>query len=255
MKLVTTAAYKESQKVIEQAILSFDNAGTVLYQGRNVVKILDVVDERINIKRFKKPNILNQLVYRYFRKSKAQRSFEYALLLQKNEVGTPYPIAYGEQYTLWGLGFSYYISHHLDCDFTFRSLIHDDTIANREEILKQYTQYVFNMHEKGIYFLDNSPGNTLITKKGDRYEFALVDLNRMKFYDIPYADRLKNFERLAPVKWLYDIMGVEYARLAGTHAQDAVAQMWQFTQQFQEKFHRKRATKNKFKAFFGIKQK
>ncbi len=255
MKLVTTAAYKESQKVIEQAILSFDIAGTVLYQGRNVVKIMDVAGERMNIKRFKKPNILNQLVYRYFRKSKAQRSFEYALLLQKNEVGTPYPIAYGEHYTWHGLAYSYYISHHLDCDFTFRALIHDDTIPNREEILKQYAQYVFNMHEKGIYFLDNSPGNTLITKNGQRYDFALVDLNRMRFYDIPYLDRLKNFERLAPVKWLYDIMGAEYARLAGTDAQETVAQIWQYTQQFQEQFHRKRATKNKFKKFFGLKPK
>jgi hypothetical protein len=253
MKLVTTSSYKKLTNAVQQAMISFEISGTVLYQGRNVVKILEIAGERINIKRFRKPNLLNQFVYRFFRKSKAQRSFEYAKRLQDSQVGTPYPIAYAEQYTVWGLGYSYYFSQQLDCDFTFRALIYDDSIINREEILKYYVAYVFHMHEQGIYFLDNSPGNTLITKNASGYEFALVDLNRMRFYDIPYDDRLQNFERLAPVKWMYDIMGAEYARLSGTNPQEAIDKMWGFTEKFQEKFHRKRAAKNKIKGFFGLK--
>ncbi|MDP5077190.1 MAG: Kdo domain containing protein [Nonlabens sp.] len=249
MKLVTVTSYKNATSAIEQALENFQHSGTVLYQGRNVVKILQVGKERMNIKRFRKPNLLNQFVYRFLRKSKAHRSFEYAQRLQENGVGTPYPVAYCEQFTTLGLSYSYYFSQQVDCDFTFRALIHDDTIENREEILKQYVAFVFHMHEKGIYFLDNSPGNTLITKVGDNYQFALVDLNRMKFYDIPYVERLQNFERLAPVKWMYEIMGAEYARLSGTNAQEAIDQMWQFTEQFQYKWHRKERRKKAIKAW------
>lgn len=255
MKLVTVTSYKNATSAIEQALENFQHSGTVLYQGRNVVKILQVGKERMNIKRFRKPNLLNQFVYRFLRKSKAHRSFEYAQRLQENGVGTPYPVAYCEQFTTLGLSYSYYFSQQVDCDFTFRALIHDDTIENREEILKQYVAFVFHMHEKGIYFLDNSPGNTLITIKGTSYEFRLVDLNRMKFYDIPYIDRLRNFERLAPVKWIYDIMGAEYARLSGTNPEEAIILMWKFVENFQERFHKKRALKNKLKGVFGLKPK
>lgn len=253
MKLLTTTQNKHLVSGLSEAVKDFEHLGTVLFAGRNVVKVLDIQGKRVNVKRFRTPNVINQLVYRFLRKSKAQRSFEYAQRLEKHHIGTPAPIAYAELYTAWGLGFSYYFSEQVDCDFTFRALITDDTIPDREEILKQYTQFVYQMHEQNIYFLDNSPGNTLITKNGDRYDFALVDLNRMKFYDIPYADRLKNFERLAPVKWIYDVMGAEYARLAGTNAEEAVTQMWLFTERFQEKFHRKRALKKKVKSFFGLK--
>lgn len=255
MKLVTAKAYQNTSTAIEQAAVSFNQTGSVLYEGRNVVKILEIAGERINVKRFRTPNLLNKVVYRFFRKSKAQRSFEYAQRLQDHKVGTPHPIAFLEQYTTWGLGYSFYFSQQLDCDFTFRALIHDDTIKNRNEILRHYVAFVFHMHEQGIYFLDNSPGNTLITKNASGYEFALVDLNRMRFYDIPYEDRLRNFERLAPVKWMYEIMGAEYARLSGTNPQEAIDKMWGFTERFQEKFHSKRALKNKIKGLFGLEPK
>lgn len=253
MKFKVANSHKLLTSTIKEVIASFDSNGTVLYEGRNVVKIFDLDGRRINIKRFRKPNLMNQVAYRFFRKSKAQRSFEYAQRLQENEVGTPFPIAYLEEYTTLGLGYSYYVSQQLDCDYTFRALIHDDTILNKEIVLQEYTQYVYHMHERGIYFLDNSPGNTLITKKGTKHEFALVDLNRMKFYDIPYQDRLQNFERLAPVKWIYEIMGAEYARLSGTNARETIDAMWNYTVAFQEKFHRKRRFKKSVKSLFKFK--
>jgi len=43
---------------------------------RNVIKIVTVEGEDLNIKAFKIPNIVNQIAYGFFRKSKARRSFE-----------------------------------------------------------------------------------------------------------------------------------------------------------------------------------
>jgi hypothetical protein len=42
------------------------------------------------------------------------------------------------------------------------------------------------MHEASINFLDHSPGNTLIVKKSEgKYDFYLVDLNRMNLKIYP----------------------------------------------------------------------
>lgn len=248
MKSVYQDSFKYLKIPIETAIEQFDEVGRSLHDGRNAVKVIEVEGESINFKRFKKPNAINKIVYRFFRKSKAQRSYEYATILKEKGIGTPEPIAYLEEKSGLHFGSSFYISRQLDCDFTYRELINDDNIENKEQILRAYTQFLFHMHEAGVYFLDNSPGNTLITKVGDHYEFALVDLNRMKFYDIPWDDRLKNFERLSPQKWMYEVMGDEYATLSRKRPQETISQMWQYTQNFQEAFHRKKRLKKKFKS-------
>ena len=58
-------------------------------------------------------------------------------------------------------------------------------MLENEIILRQFIRFSYLLHQKGIEFLDNSPGNTLI-KKNEKgvYDFYLVDLNRMKFHQI-----------------------------------------------------------------------
>lgn len=232
------------------AARDFDQLGTVLQDSRNTVKVITINGERFNFKRFKVPNLLNRIVYRFFRKSKAQRSFEYAQKLLDNGIGTPQPVAYFQELNAIGLGSSFYISKQLDADFTFRDLIQDDTILDKENVLRSYTRFLFKMHELGIYFMDNSLGNTLITKTISGYEFALVDLNRMKFYDIPWEDRMLNFARLSPVKWPFEIMGDEYSTLSRKrNSKTTIDQMWHYAQEFQYKFARKKKYKKRFKAF------
>ena len=190
---------------------------------------------------------MNRVVYRFFRKSKAQRSFEFAQRLLDHNVGTPQPIAYFEEFKGLGLGASFYISKQLDVDFTFRELIQDDSVTDKENILRSYTRFLYHMHECGIYFMDNSLGNTLITKTATGYEFAVVDLNRMKFYDIPWEDRMLNFARLSPEKWPFEIMGDEYSQLSRKrNSKDTTDQMWYYAQKFQDKFTRKKRLKKKY---------
>ncbi|RYG28051.1 MAG: Kdo domain containing protein, partial [Chitinophagaceae bacterium] len=96
----------------------FTQLGTVLASGRNTIRIFDLDQHRINIKSFKRPNIINRFVYKYFRKSKAQRSFEYATRLLEMGVGTPKPVAFCEHIDLSGLRASFYASEHLDAQLT-----------------------------------------------------------------------------------------------------------------------------------------
>jgi serine/threonine protein kinase len=225
----------------------FDKSDQKLGDDRNQIKIVTHEQQKLVVKSFKVPNAVNKIAYRFFRKSKARRSYENALYLKAHDIGTPQPVAYYEELGATNLLKSYYISEYIDHDFTFREITNDDELQDKENILKQFTQFMYNMHEQQVYFLDHSPGNTLIRKVGENYEFYLVDLNRMKFYDIPFEERLKNFERLAPKRSMYEIMGTEYARLSGVDPKTTIDAMWKHTQDFQEAFHRKKRLKKKLK--------
>lgn len=239
-----------SRKRFQDVLNLFYASKQQLGDDRNLIKIVNYDGQKLVVKAFKIPNFINKIAYRFFRKSKAARSYYNAQYLEKHGIGTPAPVAFLEKVSGWGFYDSYYVSAYYDHDFTFREITNDENLANKERILIQFTRFMYNMHEAGIYFLDHSPGNTLIKRANGVFTFALVDLNRMKFYDIPYEHRLKNFERLSPKKWMYEIMGTEYAKLSGTDAQQTIATMWQHTQDFQAAFHKKKRFKKKLKSIF-----
>ena len=241
----------ENSKEILHFIKEFNSdLGTVFGNGdRNVIKLFDLDGQLINIKSFKIPNIINKIAYKHFRKSKAKRSFEYATILLEKGVGTPKPLAYFENYNTLGLRDSYYASEHLETELTFRELVEIPDYPDHENILRQFTKFSFDLHEKGIEFLDHSPGNTLIKKIADKeYSFFLVDLNRMNFHDFMDFDmRMRNLSRLTPKKEMIAIMSDEYAKYYNMDSNLIFEKMWNATEDFQEKFARKRRLKKKFK--------
>ncbi len=249
MKHKINKNFLSSKEEIFSIIEGFRNNGEIFSAGkRNIIKIFDLNYKKVNVKSFKIPNIFNKLVYRYFRKSKACRSFEYANLLIEKDIKTPRPIAFIENFDFIGLKDSYYICEQLDYDLTFRELIKSN-YPDFEKILRQFTKFTFEMHQKGIEFLDHSPGNTLIKKQGDNnYSFYLVDLNRMKFHKrIDFKTRMKNLSRLTPKEEMIAIMSDEYAKLSGENKEMVFNAMWKATQEFQHQFYRKKRLKKKLK--------
>jgi len=216
-------------------------------QDRNSLKLFDFEGILINVKSFKVPNLVNQIAYRFIRSSKAQRSFEYANKLRSMHIGTPHPVAYYEFKSLLLFNKSYYISEHLNYDLTYRELTTNIAYPNHEEILRAFTRFTFDLHEKNVNFLDHSPGNTLITKTELGYDFALVDLNRMKFHTMSFTERMQNFSRLTTSKEMVSVMSDEYAEISKFNYEDVFSEMWELTQKFQEKFHRKQRLKKKVK--------
>src|SRR5262245_38725436 len=109
------------EKRLLDIVNNFDNQGDILVKGqRNSIKLFNENNLVINIKSFKRPNIVNKFVYRFFRKSKAQRSYEFALTLLEKGIGTPTPIGYFENRSLFTLQDSYYACEHLQYDLTYR---------------------------------------------------------------------------------------------------------------------------------------
>jgi hypothetical protein len=232
-------------------IENFSTTGILFGDGqRNKIKLFELEGKTINIKSFKIPHLVNKIAYKYFRKSKARRSFEYATTLIEKGIGTPQPIAYFENYDLVGLKDSYYVSEHLQCDLTYRELVEIPDFPDHDNILRQFTQFSFELHEKGIEFLDHSPGNTLIKKTAEgKYDFFLVDLNRMEFHEaMDFDSRMKNLSHLTPKKEMIAVMSNEYSKLylAQTEA-EIFEKMWFYTNDFQERFAKKRRLKKKLK--------
>ncbi|WPO77439.1 Kdo domain containing protein [Flavobacterium sp. KACC 22761] len=229
----------------------FNVSGTIFGNGqRNIIKLFDLDGKTINIKSFKVPNLINKVVYRFFRKSKAERSYEYATILLSKGIGTPEPIAFVENFNALGLKDSYYVSEHLVTELTYRELILIPDYPDGDNILRQFTRFSFDLHEKGIEFLDHSPGNTLIKKVADnKYEFFLVDLNRMDFHEtMSFEQRMHNLRRLTPEKDMIAVMSNEYAKLYPSKTEAEIFErMWSETCEFQEKFARKQRLKKKLK--------
>jgi serine/threonine protein kinase len=63
-------------------------------------------------------------------------------------------------------------------------------------VLTDFARFTADLHQKGIFHKDYTPGNILFGKVGDHYEFELVDLNRMKFGKVSLKDGYKNLHRL-----------------------------------------------------------
>jgi len=248
MQTVYQDIYKKHQEKLDHFISNFNDLGTQFGKAdRNVIKLFELEGETINIKSFKVPNIFNQIAYKFFRKSKAQRSFEYASKIKDLGIGTPQPIAYYEFATPFLFKKSFYISAHLDCDLTYRELTRDLDYPDHEAILRAFTRFTYKLHQNNINFLDHSPGNTLIKKVGDAYQFYLVDLNRMEFKPMSLETRIKNFSRLTVHQSIVETMSDEYAKISGEDYTKVFRFMWKETEAFQEKFKRKKRLKKKLK--------
>lgn len=234
--------YKSLEKAILDIPRRFDQEGEVIDDGRNVIKILDVEGERFNVKSFKKPNVINQFAYAYVRKGKAQRSFEYANTLLERGVDTPEPIAYIVYRNIFGVTRSFYISRQEEYDYTFRDL-RVKRPADLEFILREFTRFTYHFHTQSIYFIDHSPGNTLIRREGERVHFMLVDLNRIKFMTISPLVGLKNFYRLNATDDMIDIIADEYARLTHSDAMEMTRLLKEWTHAHDEQVLKRKAKK------------
>ncbi|TPN84783.1 lipopolysaccharide kinase InaA family protein [Aquimarina algicola] len=233
-------SYASIASQIKKAIANFEEIPEILGDAeRNVIKIIEIEDKKYAIKSFKIPNIINQIAYRFFRKSKAERSYIYANKLIDLGIGTPFPVAYELNTTSFLFKKSYYISELVDCDLTYRELTTDFSIKDHEDILRAFTRFTYTLHRNGVNFLDHSPGNTLIKRREEGYDFYLVDLNRMEFGELSFEKRVKNFSRLTIHESMIRVMSSEYARCTTESEKKIFTLMWESTKKFQHKYYRK----------------
>jgi len=185
-----------------------DNTQTI-HKARNELKIIEHNGINTIVKSFKIPNLINQIVYSFFRDSKAKRSYEHSL---KIEQFTPKAIGYIEFYSGIFLKESFFVSEKFDYDFTIREPLFEDGFEDKEEIFKAFARFSLKLHNSDVYHFDYSPGNILIKKENGIYNFKIVDINRMKFFKLSQTDRAKNFSKLWADEDTLRIIGEEYQK-------------------------------------------
>lgn len=247
MKVIIADKFKTLEPELRKTIATYKKTGELLFDGnRNSLKKFSVQNKVVIVKAFQVPNLINKIVYRFFRKSKAERSFLYAKKLASLGIGTPSAIAYFENTSFLFLKDSYYVSEFLESDLTYRELITHPNYPDKEEILWQFAKFTKKLHDSGVLFKDHSPGNTLIKKiKENSYNFYLVDLNRMAFKDLTYEERIMNFARLTSDKEMVRIMAYAYADLCNYDPDEVFQLMWKKTEGFADRFQRKRRIKRR----------
>lgn len=250
MKIVTifNEELQPYKKGALQFLDDFHLSGETIYSGtRNILKQKAVKDKKFVIKYFKKPHFINQLAYKYFRESKAKRSYLYAQKLLRLGIGTPKPVAYRNKFTWFGIEKSYYVSEYQSHDLTFRELPAMENVNKRNQILFEFVKFTHQMHENGVHFLDHSPGNTLIEERDGKFYFYLVDLNRMKFESLTRQQRIQNFARLTQDKRVIRTMSEAYAEINHEAADKVYDEMLFSVNEFFSKSLKKQAFKKRIR--------
>lgn len=201
-------------------IQSFFSANTqTIHKARNELKIIQYDGVETIVKSFKVPHLLNRVVYTFFKDSKAKKSYDYSLKIAQF---TPKPIGYIEFYNSALIAESYFVSEKFEYDFTIREPLLDFKFNDRDEILRAFARFTYELHQAEILHQDYSPGNILIKKESNSFIFKVVDINRMEFRPLTLDERLKNFNKL----WANDVdirtMILEYAKIAHEDTEKSV---------------------------------
>ncbi|MCT4600174.1 MAG: lipopolysaccharide kinase InaA family protein [Marinifilaceae bacterium] len=226
----------------------FDKEGNTIYEGRNTIKTFEVDGEILNVKSFKKPNIINKIVYKYFRDSKAKHSYDYASRLFDLGISTPEPIAYIEEKDIL-FSKSYYICKHLSYDYTIWAFIEEGKKYN-DLFLHDFCEFMYEVHNQGVFHNDLSPGNILINENNLGFKFDLVDVNRTRFYSLNIKSRSRNFSKLYVSERMLIDIATSYAKIANYNIDDFVSMTLKFYQNHMKKVRRKKLRKKIFKNLF-----
>jgi len=221
----------------------FKDSNNSIHKARNELKVIELNGIKCVIKSFKIPHFINKVAYTYFREGKAKKSYQNAVKLIDLDVNTPEPIGIIEFFSLGLLNESYFVSIYEPYDFTIREVFHHK-VDSPQDILKQFAKFTYAVHQKGVWHVDYSLGNILITKKENSYRFSLVDINRMKFKTIKSYDGLKNLNKFWPKNDTdLPLLASEYAKCASLDENKAIKIAVEESNELEKKVNLKRKLK------------
>lgn len=155
--------------------------GEVLRDRRNRIVRCVVGNDTFVVKRFGRPNPFNRIVYSFFRRTKAERSYRNTEKLRKMGYDSPEPVAYIELRSFGLFGTGYYICRWSP-NPTIAEMSGRGNVAEQDEIMSGLAKFTARMHRDGIYFYDYNIGNIIYSRDGNgQWRFELIDVNRILF--------------------------------------------------------------------------
>lgn len=203
--------------------------GRVIYRGRNELREFDCGGHKVVVKAFCKPSFINRIAYGVFRKSKAQRSFEYAMLLRSHGIGSPAPIGWTSRRCALLFADSYYASLRSELPYTYIDLMTEGRVPEAETLLREVGRVAGRMHNLGMIHRDFSRGNLLVGMVGGKPCVEVIDLNRIRFHAISKAEGLAGFSRLPATPAMKRAMAEGYAEVRGYDVEECL-RLWPETE-------------------------
>lgn len=226
----------------------FESAGETLHDGRNMVKLFEREGKQYVVKRFKRPHLINRIMYTFFRPSKASRGFRNAMRLIERGINTPMPIAYIEKKDRGLISSSYLITEYTDWQPIAKVINEGGPLL--ETLDAGLVDFTVRLHELGINHEDYNKTNILYREvRSGKIVFMLIDVNRMTF------GRMSKTACLSSIKRMF----VEYEPARAFVAKYAARRGWDMEWSLAEidrlmaEFLAKRQAKKRFKSFWGRK--
>jgi hypothetical protein len=227
------------REYIEAIPSTFESLSHVLYRDRNVIKADETSNVKLVIKSYGRVYLTNQIRYSFFYPSKAERAYRNGLRLLEEGFLTPEPVAFIECFKGGLLTQSYFIS--LLSDFKPLATIISPDAEN--VLITDLVRFAHRLHERGIYHMDFSNGNILCKKENDRFQFALVDNNRMRFKKFDYAKGLGTFKRLGLTNAQLTQIAKEYSTLSKENEIKTIEKIFNIVRRHQQRNRLKKAAK------------
>ncbi len=216
MRIQVNAVYDSMKEKMVSIPGRFETEGTLLYQGRNTIKRFDDDGMSFVVKRFRKPMLIQRVIYTFFRPSKARRAYLNGLKLQQLGFSTPESIAYLETRSSGLLNQSYYICMVDDAPPICERL--NDPEEFDRVMAADLARLLAALHQKGVLHGDFNSTNVLYRKQADgHYAFSLIDNNRMRFFEgtPPLPDCMENMTRFTGRMDLFEFVAREYVSARG----------------------------------------
>lgn len=171
----------------------FTTSGTIIHNARNQIRVFDIAGKKINVKKFCIPPIVNRILYSLgWRTPKALATYKNAQEILKRGFHTPTPYGYRIERTGGLINYSYFASEQIENMQPIREG------GNDPALIRALAQYTADMHAKGLFHRDFTPGNILYRVENEKYYFSLVDINRFRFFDGPVPERLVKRNLMQP---------------------------------------------------------
>lgn len=210
-KMILHSDFKELKSFMHRLPSIFTQEGTYIYKGRNELKVFEEEGYQLVVKSYKRPNILNKLIYSFIRSSKAERAYYNALKFIEAGIGTPKPVGFIVQRKGLLISNSYLVTLRSDCPSSFKDF-RTRSFDREEAILEAIAKTTARIHNQGFLHKDYSSGNILFDESKDVIPVEIIDLNRMRFGFVSMKKGCKNFERLPATESMFETMGFTYAK-------------------------------------------
>lgn len=189
MKYELQPTYQLLVPLVKNIKKHLEESSKILHDGNNKVHILSFKEVLFVIKIFKATSFNNRLSLQ----SKAKKNYKNSL---KYWEICPEAVGYIDYSKSGFILNSYYISHHYNYDFTLKSVIDNPVHEYRVQILESFSKFIFQLHKNGISHKDYSQASILIKKRGNYYQFKILDMYRISAQDLELEQRIANIAKL-----------------------------------------------------------